>query len=103
MAEDTATTDFSLTEITTGSFSGKVTNGSDDAIADTQVTFNDSNGNQLGQTTTDTNGEYTVEDVEEGTYDITASADGYEDATNGVEIVAEDTATTDFSLTETRG
>jgi len=100
--EDTATTDFSLTEITTGSFSGTVTNGSGDAIADTQVTFNDSNGNQLVQTTTDANGEYTVEDVEEGTYDITASADGYEDATtNGVEIVAtEDTATTDFSLTE---
>jgi len=100
--EDTATTDFSLTEITTGSFSGKVTNGSGDAIADTQVTFNDSNGNQLGQTTTDANGEYTVEDVEEGTYDITASADGYkDDTTNDVEITGEeDTADTDFTLSE---
>ena len=92
----------SVTVDTTGSFSGKVTNGSGDAIADTQVTFNDSNGNQLGQTTTDANGEYTVEDVEEGTYDITASADGYkDDTTNDVEITGEeDTADTDFTLSE---
>jgi hypothetical protein len=91
-----------VTVDTTGSFNGTVTNGSGDAIADTQVTFNDSNGNQLGQTTTDANGEYTVEDVEEGTYDITASADGYkDDTTNDVEITGEeDTADTDFTLSE---
>ena len=102
-ADSVTTVDFSLTEITTGSFSGTVTNGEGTGLDTVSVTFTDANGDVFTETVqTNNDGTYTVENVEAGDYTITASANGYEDDTtaSAVTITAtEDTANTDFSLT----
>jgi len=49
--------------------------------------------------TTDASGDYTITDVVEGTYTVTASADGYENASQYDVIVSADTTSTvDFAL-----
>ncbi len=54
---------------------------------------------ETGQSaTTEDGGSYSISDVEEGTYNITASADGYSSETKNVTI--DNHATVDFSLTE---
>jgi hypothetical protein len=93
----------SVTVDTTGSFSGTVTDSESNTLDAVDVTFTDAGGDVFSETvTTNTDGTYTVEDIKAGTYDITASADGYEEETvAGVEITAtEDTSGTDFTLAE---
>jgi len=49
--------------------------------------------------TTDANGDYTINDVAEGTYTVTASAEGYENASQyDVMVSADTTSTVDFAL-----
>ncbi len=49
--------------------------------------------------TTDTNGVYTITDVPEGTYTVTASADGYNSASQtGIIVTADTTTTVNFVL-----
>jgi hypothetical protein len=84
----------------TGSFSGTVLDDKADPVIE-EVTFTDENGNTLGTDIPDTgDGSYLIEGIEEGSYDITASADGFEDDTVGnVEIVAgEETENVNFTL-----
>ncbi|MBI2627034.1 MAG: S8 family serine peptidase [Parcubacteria group bacterium] len=51
-------------------------------------------------TTTDTNGNYSIADVPEGTYRVNASADGYNNASEtNVSVTADTTTTVDFALT----
>jgi subtilisin family serine protease len=47
---------------------------------------------------TDTNGDYTITDVSEGTYTVTASAEGYENASQEVTVIADTTSTANFAL-----
>jgi serine protease len=48
---------------------------------------------------TDANGSYTIVDVPAGIYTVTASAGGYENASQSVTVEAGETATADFALT----
>ena len=48
--------------------------------------------------TTEGDGAYTITDVPEGSHDVTASADGYQDATETVVVTAGETTTADFAL-----
>ena len=51
------------------------------------------------QATTDANGYYLISDVSEGTYTVTASATGYDNASQtGVAVTADTTTTANFSL-----
>ena len=78
----------------TGTISGTVTDaGTTDPIAGATVT------DGTRSATTDTNGNYTIYDVPEGTYTVTASADGYNSVSQSVVVVSEDTTNLDFALT----
>ncbi|WP_459987584.1 carboxypeptidase regulatory-like domain-containing protein, partial [Natrinema sp. JCM 9743] len=101
--DDSGTAEASIDEITEGSFSGAITDDNGEAVTDTQVAFTDDNGDELGTVTTDSqDGSYTLENVGEDSYTVTASADGYEDsASQTVEVIAgEDATGNDFTLTE---
>ena len=89
-----------FTVVETGSFSGVVEDDDGDPISQTDVNFEADDGTFEETVETNADGEYTIEDVEEGTYDITASADGFEDDTNeSVEITSgEETEDVDFTL-----
>jgi subtilisin len=52
-------------------------------------------------TTTAGDGSYTIEDVPEGTHDVTASAEGYDSQTEQALIAEDATTTLDFALTPT--
>ncbi len=89
----TTTLDFALTPAN-GTISGTVTDSSTgDPIAGATVT---ANGVSVS---TGTDGTYSIE-VPPGTYDVTGSADGYEDSSKtGVTVVAGETTPVDFELT----
>jgi subtilisin family serine protease len=48
--------------------------------------------------TTETNGDYTIVDVAEGIYTVTASAAGYENASQDVTVIVDTTTTANFAL-----
>jgi hypothetical protein len=78
-----------------GTISGKVTDDSDNTIAEAEVVIE---GTTLSATT-DENGDYTIADVPVGTYTVTASAEGYEpDSQDDVEIKKDETLTVNFTL-----
>lgn len=87
-------------EPATGSITGAVTDSSSGyGIGDASVT---AEGTDRTATTAG-DGSYTIDDVEDGIYDVTASANGYEDATVAdVEVIGgETTENVDFALTPT--
>jgi uncharacterized caspase-like protein/uncharacterized protein YegJ (DUF2314 family) len=51
--------------------------------------------------TTDANGDYTINDVAEGTYTVTASATGYSEESKTAEVLKDKTTVVDFTLTPT--
>ncbi|MCH8986656.1 S8 family serine peptidase [Patescibacteria group bacterium] len=79
----------------TGIIGGTVTDADTlDPISGATVT----DGTRLA--TTDVNGAYSIIDVPEGTYTVTASATGYNSVSQtGVAVVADTTTTVDFALT----
>lgn len=81
----------------TGTLNGTVTDSvSTQPISGASITT--ANGPFNYSTTTDANGNYTM-DVCEGTYDVTASASGYTDQTvTGIGVTAGNTTTQDFQL-----
>ena len=90
----TAVANLALNEITTpGSITGTVTDAEDgSAIASATVT--DGTRTVL----TDAAGQYTINDVPPGTYEVTASKSGYESSTSTVTVVSGGTAVMNFSL-----
>jgi thermitase len=87
----------SLTEITTlpGSITGSVTDAEDRSpIAGATV----SDGTRT--TTTDTSGEYTIANVPSGTYQVTASKEGYQSSSMTVNVLSGGSAVANLSLTE---
>jgi len=93
---DTATTvDFALTSIViiSGAVEGTVTNvDTGNPIEGAAVT------DGTRQATTDATGYYLISDVPEGAYTVTASATGYQDASQGVTVIGGVTSITNFSL-----
>jgi hypothetical protein len=82
-------------EAALGTISGKVTDDSENTIAEAEVIVE---GTTLSATT-DENGDYTIADVLVGTHTVTASADGYEPASqDDIEVNEDDTSTVDFAL-----
>ncbi len=78
-----------------GVISGKVTDDNDNPIAEAEVIIEDTS---LSATTHE-NGDYTIADVPVGTYTVTASAEGYEPASqDNVEVNKDDTSTVNFTL-----
>ena len=78
-----------------GVISGKVTDDNDNPIAEAEVIIEDT----TLSATTDENGDYTIADVPVGTYTVTASAEGYEPASqDNVEVNKDDTSTVNFTL-----
>jgi thermitase len=92
----TAVADFSLNEVSVpGSITGTVTDAEDgSAIAGVTVT----DGTRT--TTTDATAKYTIADVPQGTYQVSASKSGYQSSSLTVTVVSGGTAIADFSLTE---
>ena len=76
----------------TGSVTGIVTDTDDNLITDAEVTT----GAKSTQTNSD--GEYTLTDLAEGDYTITASKDGYQDSSKNIRVIADDTVILDFQL-----
>ena len=95
---ETVTADFALTpeggsEPEDGTVTGTVTDeATGDPIDGAEV---DKDGRT---TTTGPQGDYTFDDVEPGTYTVTADADGYEPASRTAEIVDGDIVTVDLAL-----
>ena len=90
----TVTQDFVLKAVPTYTVSGTVTDTENNALEGATVTIE---GTEQSATT-GSEGNYSISDVEEGVYDITASKDGYSSETKTV-TVEEDT-TADFVLEE---
>ena len=95
-ADTTTTVDFALTEAVApefGDVAGTVTDGdTEDPIEGATITLN-------GETaTTGADGTFAIDDVEVGEYTITASADGYAEASETVTVEADETAIVDFAL-----
>jgi len=95
VVEDTTVTqDFVLTAIPTYTVSGTVTDSQGSALEGATVTVE-----ETGQSaTTASDGTYSISDVDEGTYDITASKSGYSSQTKTVTV--ESDTTVDFVLDE---
>jgi hypothetical protein len=85
---------FSLSQIP-GSISGSVTDAKDESPL-VGVTVSD--GTRTA--TTDASGKYTIADVLPGTYQVSASKEGYESVTSSVTAVSSGTAMVNFSLNQ---
>jgi len=94
IAGETSTADFALNPIpTTGTIAGNVTDSST-GLAIEGATVTDGTRSAI----TDVNGDYTIADVPEATYAVTASAAGYDDDSQSVTVIAGETSTADFTL-----
>ena len=94
IAGETSTADFALNPIpTTGTIAGKVTDSST-GLAIEGATVTDGTRSAI----TGVNGDYTIADVPEATYTVTASAAGYDDDSQSVTVIAGETSTADFAL-----
>jgi len=91
---NSAVANLSLTEvIVPGSITGSVTDAEDGSpIAGATVT------DGTGTATTDASGKYTIADVPAGSYEVTASKEGYVNVTLTAAVVAGETAVVNFSL-----
>ncbi|HZK60510.1 MAG TPA: carboxypeptidase regulatory-like domain-containing protein, partial [Anaerovoracaceae bacterium] len=80
-----------------GTIAGKVTDAAstDSAIEGAKVVVE---GTSLSVVTTDTSGYYEITNVVEGTYTVTTSAEGYENANQGVTVSADAQSTANFAL-----
>jgi hypothetical protein len=78
----------------TGTIQGTVTDSSSSPIPIVGATVTDG----TRQAMTDTAGSYLISDVPEGTYTVTASATGYQEASQGVTVTGGSTSTANFSL-----
>jgi thermitase len=92
LAGTTAVASFSLTEVP-GAITGTVTSAKDGSpIVGATVT------DGTGTTTTDATGRYTIANVPPGTYQVTASKEGYVSVTSAVTVVSGGAVMTNFSL-----
>ncbi len=91
---ETVTQDFALQAIPTYTVSGTVTDTEGSALEGATVAIEETEQSA----TTGSDGTYSIADVEEGTYNITASKDGYSSETNTVTVNSD--TTVDFSLSE---
>jgi thermitase len=96
LSGNTAVANFSLSQIIVpGSISGSVTDARDGSpIVGAAV----SDGTRTA--TTDTSGGYTIADVPPGSYEVTASKEGYESSTSSVTIISGASSVLDFSLNQ---
>jgi thermitase len=79
----------------TGSITGKVTDAADNSsIAGAMVSCNGAS------VTTDSNGDFTITDLPQGVYTVTASDTGYTDASQIVEVIAGGISLANFALTK---
>jgi thermitase len=79
----------------TGSIAGKVTDAADNSFISGATV---SDGTRTA--TTDASGQYIIAGVPQGSYTVTASATGYSTSSQGVSVVAGQTATANFALTK---
>ena len=81
-----------------GSLSGKVSDTAGNGVSGASVTFTSSDG-QIYSITTDANGNYSLPNVQPGTYTGTASKTGFGTATQTVTVVSNTASTVNFTLT----
>jgi thermitase len=92
----TSVADFSLNEfIVPGSITGSVTDAEDGSPVAGAIV---SDGTRT--TTTDTTGKYVIADVPPGSYEVTASKEGYESITSSVTVTSATTSEMDFHLNQ---
>ncbi len=89
---------FALSEVVAskGSISGTVTDASSNAGIPGVVVSTDAGGYSA---LTDNSGSYIINDVTAGTYNVTATASGYNPDTRQTTVVADSTSVVDFTLT----
>ena len=96
LEEATAVADFVLNEVVVfGTITGSVTDAEDGSPIVGVVV---SDGTRM--TTTDAAGKYTIADVPPGTYEVTASKEGYESSSLTVAVLEGNSAVANFSLSE---
>ncbi len=91
-ANTTATANFSLNPIPTGTIAGNVVSTSGAPIAGATVAYGGAS------TSTDSNGNYTLANVQVGTVTVAVTAAGYQGATQNVTVTANATVTANFTL-----
>ncbi len=88
-----------LPQITDGSFRGSITDASGAAVPGARVQLKDTVSGAMRETTADASGQYLFPSVAPGTYDVTASFQGFETLRNqGVVLQVGQNATLDFKL-----
>ena len=94
LSATTAVADFSLSQIIVpGDITGSVTDAEDGSpVAGAAV----SDGTRTA--TTDASGKYTIADVPAGSYEVTASKEGYQSLTSSVTVISGVTSVMNFSL-----
>lgn len=82
-----------------GDVAGTVTDAEGAAVEGAAVIVADDDATEVAATETGSDGVYTLDDVDEGAYDLTATAEGFEPAAEtGVEVEAGETTTVDLTL-----
>jgi PKD repeat protein len=105
LTSNTSVTDSATFNVSggTGAFRGTVDDGDGNPLTQTDVTLSAEDGSFTRTVQTNDTGRYNVTNVPEGTYNITASATGYQSATNDSVAIVEGETTTgvDYTLTNT--
>ncbi len=92
-----------LVEAQTGSISGVVSNDAGEALAGVRVKASDGSGGWGGWGNidfSDVDGNYMIDDLEPGTYELEARRYGYETVTVSVDVVDGENTVADFTLSE---
>ncbi len=81
-----------------GVITGVVTEETGSPVSNAALFLSNTAGTLVEQTITNGNGQYTFSNLGPGSYNLTASAEGFQSVTTGVDIVPNETETTNFSL-----
>jgi hypothetical protein len=102
VADETTPVTLSLAPLVPGEIGGRVTDAeTGDSIKGATITA--VSDEDTFKTTTGTDGNYTLDDLPSATYDVTVSADGYEEEGTTVKLGTEEGIEQNFALTPLRG
>ncbi|MGH9839357.1 MAG: carboxypeptidase regulatory-like domain-containing protein [Blastocatellia bacterium] len=93
-----ASTSFTLAQVPTGGVRGTVTDPSNAVVTNAMLTVTNRATGAARQITTGATGQYQIENLQPGEYEVKASVPGFKTALTAVTIQVGDNATVDFAL-----